>query len=226
MDSNNFDKKILLIEKILSDFIQIFPFLMEIYIKIKMNKIFEEKKNLVLFENLIELSKKSKLLLENQESKIDLRFKPFFDTNSLWQGKKREGMLIILEKSMNLFPTTMHFKKILENKNKLSEDQYNNLLRNIVSIGEETQITQKRDFETYNLFGQDQRPYRKTKILNVNPELGEKILSVENADIHEENGNLFITIPKSIVYKKDEIRSFYEDDYKYSVFILKSKNDD
>jgi len=136
-------------------------------------------------------------------------------------------MFLILEKSMNFFPTAMHFKKILENELKFTEDQYYNLLRNIVSISEETQITLKRDFETYNLFGQVQRPDRTTKILNVNPELGEKILSVEIADIQEENGNIFISIPKSVVYEKDEIRPFYEKDgWSYSVFVLKSKDDD
>ncbi len=226
MKTNDFDKKLDQIEKILSDFIQFFPILMEIYIKIKMNKVYEEKKNLVLLEKLIELSKKSKILLENLGSKKELRFEPLFDVNLIWQTKKHEDMLLILEKSMNFFPLAMGFKKILENKSKLTENQYYNLLRNIVSIGEETHITQKRDFETYNLFGQVQRPDRKTKILNVNPELGEKILSVKNADIQEENGNIYISIPKSIVYEKDEIRPFYEDDYKYSVFILKSKNDD
>jgi len=226
MKTNDFEKNLDQIDKILTDFIQFFPILMEIYIKIKMNKVYEEKKNLVLLENLIELSKKAKILLENLDIKKELRFEPLFDVESIWYAKKHEDMLLILEKSMNFFPTAMQFKKILEKESKLTEDQYYNLLRNIVSVGEDTQITLQRDFETYNLFGQVQRPDRKTIVLNVNPELGEKILSVEKAEIQEENGNIFITIPKSIVYKKDEIRPFYEEDYKYSVFVLKSKNDD
>jgi len=227
MKNNDFDKKYDQIEKILSDFIQFFPILMEIYIKIKMDRVYEEKKNLVFMENLIELSKKSKILLENLGSTLELRFEPLFDIKSIWQGKKHEDMLLILEKSMSFFPMAMGFKKILENESKLTEDQYYNLLRNIVSIAEETQITLQRDFETYNLFGQVQKPDRKTIVLKVNPELGEKILSVEKAEIQEENGNIFITIPKSIVYEKDEIRPFYEEaGWNYSVFVLKSKNDD
>ena len=226
METNDFDNNLIQIEKILSDFIQSFPTLMEIYIKLKMGKVYEEKKNLVLLENLIELSKKSKILLENLDSKIKLRFEPLINLKSIWQGKKREDMLLILEKSMNFFPTAMGFKKILENESKITEDQSYNLLRNIVSIGEEPQLPLKRDYETYNLFGQVQRPDRKTIILNVNPEIGEKVLSVENTKIQEENGNIYISIPKSIVYKKDEIRPFYEEDYNYSVFVLKSKNDD
>ena len=227
MKNNDFHKNFDQIEKILSDFIQFFPILMDIYIKIKMNKVYEEKKNLVLMEKLIELSKKSKILLEKMDSKIELKFEPLFDIKSIWQAKKLEDMLLILEKSMRFFPTAMGFKKILENELKLTEDQYYNLLRNIVSVGEETQITPQRDFETYNLFGQIQRPDRKTIVLNINPEIGEKILSVEKAEIQEENGNIFITIPKSIVYEKDEIRPFYEEDgWNYSVFVLKSKNDD
>ncbi len=226
MKTNDFDKNLGQIDKILTDFIQFFPILMEMYIKIKMNKVYEEKKNLVLLENLIELSKKAKILLENLDIKKDLRFEPLFDVESIWHAKKHEDMLLILEKSMNFFPTAMQFKKILETESKLTEDQYYNLLRNIVSVGEETQITLQRDFETYNLFGQVQRPDRKTIVLKINPELGEKILSVEKAEIQEENGNIFITIPKSIVYEKDEIQPFYEEDYKYSVFVLKSKNND
>lgn len=231
MEISEFDKKLNQIEEILSDFIQYFPILMEMYIKIKMNKVYEEKKNLVLMENLIELSKRSKILLESQDSVREIRFKPLFDAKSIWQAKKREEMLVILEKSMNFFPIAMQFKKMLENNQKLTEDQYNDLLKNMFSIGEETQIIKKRDlkshdFVTYNIFGQIQRPDRKTKTLHVNPELGEKILSVEFADIQEENGNVFITIPKSIVYEKDEIRPFYEEDYNYSVFVLKTKNDD
>jgi len=227
METSDFDKNINQIEKILSNFIQIFPNLMGIYSKIKMNKGYEEKKNFVLFENLIELSVKSKIILENPDLKKEIKFEPLFDAKSIWQSKKRENMLLILEKSMNFYPTAMYFKKILENESKLSEDQSYNLLRNIVSIGEETQIPPKRDFVTYNLFGQVQRPDRKTLILNVKPEIGEKILSVEKADIHEENGNIIITIPKSIVYEKDEIWPFYEDDgWNYSAFVLKSKNDD
>jgi len=227
METSDFDKNINQIEKILSNFIQIFPNLMGIYSKIKMNKGYEEKKNFVLFENLIELSVKSKIILENPDLKKEIKFEPLFDAKYIWQSKKRENMLLILEKSMNFYPTAMYFKKILENESKLSEDQSYNLLRNIVSIGEETQIPPKRDFVTYNLFGQVQRPDRKTLILNVKPEIGEKILSVEKADIHEENGNIIITIPKSIVYEKDEIWPFYEDDgWNYSAFVLKSKNDD
>jgi len=227
MKTNDFDENLDQIEKILTKFIQFFPILMEMYIKIKMDKVYEEKKNLVLLENLIELSKKSKMLLENLDIKIDLKFEPLFNVESIWHAKKHNDMLLILEKSMNFFPTAMHFKKILENESKLTEDQYYNLLRNIVSVGEETQISLQRDFETYNLFGRVQRPDRKTIVLKVNPELGEKILSVEKADIQEENGNVFITIPRSIVYEKDEIRPFYEkDDWNYSVFVLKSKNDD
>jgi len=231
METNYFEKNIDQIEEILSDFIQYFPIFMEIYIKIKMNEVYEEKKNLVILEILIELSKRSKILLENQECERELKFLPLYDAKSIWQEKQREEMLIILEKSMKFFPEVMQFKKILENKTEITENQYYNLLRNIVSIGEETQIIKKRDlkshdFVTYNIFGQVQRPDRKTKVLHVNPELGEKILSVEFADIQEENGNLFITIPKSIVYEKDEIRPFYEEDYNYSVFVVKSKNDD
>ena len=204
MKNNDFNKNLDQIEKILSDFIQFFPILMDIYIKIKMNKVYEEKKNLVLMENLIELSKKSKILLENMDSKIELRIESLFDIKSIWQAKKHEDMLLILEKSMRFFPTAMGFKKILENESKLTEDQYHNLLRNIVSIAEETQVKLQRDFETYNLFGQIQRPDRKSLVLKVNPELGEKILSVEKAIIHEENGDIFLTIPKSIVYEKDD----------------------
>ncbi len=231
METNYSDKNLDQINEILSDFIQYFPILMEIYIKIKMNEVYEEKKNLVLLEILIELSKRSKILLEKQESERELKFLPLYDAKSIWQAKKREEMLIILEKSMKFFPEAMQFKNILENKTELSEDQYHNLLRNIVLIGEETPIPHKRDlkthdFVTYNIFGQIQKPDRKTKTLHANPELGEKILSVEFADIQEENGNIFITIPKSIVYEKDEIRPFYEEDYNYSVFVLKSKNDD
>ena len=226
METNDFDKILAQIEEMLSDFIQIFPILMGIYSKIKMNKGYEEKKNLVLFENLIELSVKSNTILENLAIKQSLKIEPLFDLKLIWVGKKREDLLLILEKSMNFYPIAMFYRRILENKSKLSENQSYNLLRNMVSICEEAQIPPKRDYETYNLFGQVQRPDRKTIILNVNPEIGEKILSVEKADIQEENGNIYITIPKAIVYKKDEIRPFYEDDYNYSVFILKSKNDD
>ncbi|QEE16722.1 hypothetical protein DSAG12_02552 [Promethearchaeum syntrophicum] len=226
METNDFNKNLNQIEEILSDFIQIFPILMGLYSKIKMNEGYKEKKNLELFENLIELSIKSKIILENFAIKKDLRFERLFDLKTIWQGKKREDMLLILEKSMNFYPIAMHYGKILENESKLSEDQSYILLRNIVSIGEDAQIPQKRDYETYNLFGQVQRPDRKTIILNINPENGEKILSLEKADIQEEDGNIYITIPKSIVYEKDEIRPFYENDYNYSIFVLKSKNND
>ncbi|MHA1646043.1 MAG: hypothetical protein ACTSVL_00595, partial [Promethearchaeota archaeon] len=107
MKTNDFDKNLDQIDKILTDFIQFFPILMEMYIKIKMNKVCEEKKNLVLLENLIELSKKAKILLENLDIKKDLRFEPLFDVESIWHAKKHEDMLLILEKSMNFFPTAM-----------------------------------------------------------------------------------------------------------------------
>ena len=93
METNYFDKNLNQIEKILSDFIHIFPILMGIYSKIKMNKGYEEKQNLVLFENLIELSINSKKILENLAIKQRLRFEPLFDLKTLWLGKKSEDLL-------------------------------------------------------------------------------------------------------------------------------------
>ncbi len=250
MNSDSVDNDINLaqIEILLLDFIQVFPNLMEIYIKIKMGKVFEEKKNLDQLENLINLCKKARKLLEiinqqvnqeiqeDQENKLklseELEFKPFYDIESILRDKKYEDLFDLLENTMRFFPIAMDFKKRIESKSEIKGFQYEDLLKQMISICETSPVSHRRrlksqKFATYNLFGQDQKGDRKVQIINADPSLGEKIISVENADIQEENGNLYIFIPRSVVYKRDNLRPFYEleGDYKYSVYVLKSRKD-